>query len=82
MQEVGTGQILGSFATGASLRGCSRERGVKGGSAGRLGGVEALVLRCIAGSNNRQEEPCLPQVSVFEASLGRRGILQRKLALR
>lgn len=55
VQGVGTGQFLGSFPTGASLRGSSRESAVKGSSAGSLGGLggaEALVLWCIPGSNN------------------------------
>lgn len=79
---MGTEQILGSFPAGAKPKGCCRERGVKGisaGGPGRLGGVEALVPRCITGGNNRQKELCLPQMPAFEASLGQRGILQKIL---
>lgn len=36
------------------------------------------MLWCITGSSNGREEPHLPQVLMFEASLGQRGILTEK----
>lgn len=77
------GTDLGVISCRSKPKGVLQGRDVKGSSADRLGGREVLMPQCIPGSSNgRKNELCLPQVPVFEASLGWRGILQKTLALR